>query len=794
MLREQSFFLKTQSLARTVVLSLGHGDLLNGFNCVTAQLWEYNNPQPMKFTGSLPASPEIAELYRHWRLLYSALYQCLDWHPRIEIEAADVTNVSAVEFSEICREMSTCINIWLNSPGFRNIDQQLRTQLNYSQEIRFIIETNDNLLQRIPWHLWKFFTDYPNAELALSGLEYQKPKQRNPKKTSDKVKILAIFGNSQGIDIQQDKILLEQLSEQAVTEFLVEPSLEKLNDKLWQDWDILFFAGHSSSKEKGVLQINQTDSLSLDQLKFALNKAIERGLKLAIFNSCDGLGLAQSLASLQIPQVIVMREPVANRVAQEFLRHFLKEFYSGASLHISVRSARERLQGLEKEFPCATWLPVICQNPAVEPTNWQDWFNAKQNKFETQTKNRLSSILILSLAITFGIMGVRRLGIFQGWELKVYDQLMRLRPNEKQDQRLLIVKITEEDFQLPIQQQRKGSLSDLALAQLLEKLSQYQPRAIGLDIYRDYPVDAKQRDLDKRMRTQKNFFAICKVRDSQSNHPGISPPDGVPIERQGFSDVVKDSDGVVRRHLLAMKPNPASPCTTPYALSAALAFHYLQEEGISAAYNKQGNLQLGNIVFPRLQPNTGGYQATDTWGYQILLNYRSYHSPLEIVPTVTLSEVLKGKIKAKDIKNRIVLIGVTAQSTHDQIPTPYSISQGFYEEMPGVILQAQMVSQILSAVKDERPIIRTWGIWGEVFWVWCWASVSGVLVWRCKKLPYLLFKGASVLGILYISCFGLLIQGIWIPFVPSVLAILITGSINRTAKKPRAPREEKSLF
>jgi CHASE2 domain-containing sensor protein len=66
-------------------------------------------------------------------------------------------------------------------------------------------------------------------------------------------------------------------------------------------------------------------------------------------------------------------------------------------------------------------------------------------------------------------------------------------------------------------------------------------------------------------------------------------------------------------------------------------------------------------------------------------------------------------------------------------------------------------------------------------------------VWRCKKLPYLLFKGACLLGILYISCFSLLIQGIWIPFVPSVLALLVTGSINQTAKKPRAPREEKSL-
>jgi hypothetical protein len=29
-----------------------------------------------------------------------------------------------------------------------------------------------------------------------------------------------------------------------------------------------------------------------------------------------------------------------------------------------VREAREKLQGLEDRYPCATWLPVICQNPS----------------------------------------------------------------------------------------------------------------------------------------------------------------------------------------------------------------------------------------------------------------------------------------------------------------------------------------------------------------------------------------------------------------------------------------------
>jgi hypothetical protein len=50
----------------------------------------------------------------------------------------------------------------------------------------------------------------------------------------------------------------------------------------------------------------------------------------------------------------------------------LVEFAGGATLYQSVRSGREKLQGLEDQFPCASWLPVIYQNPAIVPVLWGD--------------------------------------------------------------------------------------------------------------------------------------------------------------------------------------------------------------------------------------------------------------------------------------------------------------------------------------------------------------------------------------------------------------------------------------
>ncbi|HIK14892.1 MAG TPA: CHAT domain-containing protein [Leptolyngbyaceae cyanobacterium M33_DOE_097] len=481
-------------MEKLVVLSFGNGDVVNGFASVRAQLWDADRAYPIQVTGGLPGAPELPSLYRQWQLLYLALHHRLGIPSRIKIKAADVTNVSEMEFNQFCQRLSDQINYWLSSAAFRPIDQQLRTWLNASDEVRIIIETNDSYLRQLPWHLWHFFAAYPHAEVALSLLNYQRSRKSSPiKHTAKKARILAILGDSQDIDVHRDRSYLEQLSTQAEIHFLVEPKREELNHQLWQGWDLLFFAGHSTTQETGFLRINPMENLSLEQLRWALNHAIANGLKLAIFNSCDGLGLAQSLADLQIPQVIVMREPVPDVVAQAFLKHFLAAFVSGRSLYTSVREARERLQRMEGTYPCASWLPVICQNPAEVPIRWEEWGAAGREKERGQDrtaeekqardtqpathstsqnskpkvhnlKSKIFPVLLSSVMVTTLVMGMRYVGGLQAWELQAFDQLMRSRPEEPQDSRLLIVTITEDDFQLPEQQQRQGSLSDLALA------------------------------------------------------------------------------------------------------------------------------------------------------------------------------------------------------------------------------------------------------------------------------------------------------------------------------------------
>ncbi|MEQ8973572.1 MAG: CHASE2 domain-containing protein [Coleofasciculus sp. C1-SOL-03] len=792
-------------MSKLVVLNLGHGDLYNGFPVVIAQLRETDHPHPIQLTGSLPPAPAILELYRRWQLLYELLYESLaQENPEryqnrmgrhssfidedFEIDDGDITQVSDADFNNVCQELQNHINTWFNADEFRTIDQKLRLYLAHTDEIRVIIETEDNQLRKIPWHLWSFFQDYPHAEIAVSAINYEKS-QTPDKLSAKRVRILAILGNSTGIDVEADRQLLKQLPDAEIS-FLVEPSRRELNAQLWHErgWDILFFAGHSASQadgEIGKLFINQNESLTISQLKNALSKSIVRGLKIAIFNSCDGLGLARELACLHIPQMIVMREPVPDQVAQDFLKEFLTAFSRGESFYLAVREAREKLQGLENDFPGASWLPLICQNPAAIPPSWQDWLDDRSRKEDKKTRKRrnqgsIKPAFMTSVVVTGLVIVTRYLGLLQPWELKAYDYVMRSRPDEAPDSRLLVVTITDKDLQLPEQENRRGSLSDEAFYKLVQKLEAYQPRVIGLDIFRDPPdYQPKLAQLKAYLRQDDRFFTICHIGIPGDDYSSISPPPGIPRERLGFSNVLPDSDGIVRRHLLSMGVPATSPCTTPYALSFQLATHYLKAEGITPKLTQPEiwvrRRKKALTTNYRLKAPMGGYKKADTWGNQILLNYRSYRSIDKIAPIVTLTDVLQDKVQPELVKNRIILIGAHHSQSNDYFLTPYSQDNSPAQQIPGVILHAQMVSQILSAVLDGRPLLTILPPWGDILWIGGWSGVAGILAWRLNSPIHVAIASAMALVILYGGCYYLFTQGIWIPLVPSALAIVGTS-------------------
>ncbi len=751
-------------MRKLVVLKLD-GDLEAGVR-VRLEIGSEGARPIIEVACSLPAMPQMVSAIDRWYSMYGNLSQ----FTRIKVNK--IVYGSRDKERQDCYqkgcELRDYLNQWLLCESFRPIREKWLKYLMPSDEIRVLISTQNLLLKKLPWHLWDLIDrDYPKAEVTLSAYNLEQISRPQTSISRSKIKILAILGHSNGIDVRQDRQLLENLSN-ADTTFLVQPRRQDINEQLWnQNWNILFFAGHSQTEgNTGRIYINSEDSLTIAELRYALRNAVNNGLQLAIFNSCDGLGLVAELQDLHIGQIIVMKEPVPDFVAQQFLKYFLTTFSGGKSIYNAVRTAREKLQGLEAEYPGASWLPIICEHPTIKPLEWKQSVETSWKSWRT--------LVLASLLITSLVMGVRRLGFLQKSSLYAYDLIMRSRPDEGPDERLLVVGIRETDFQLPEQQNRKGSLSDSALHKLLQKLEPHQPRVIGLDIFRDFPVNGEFEELKTRLSTSNNFFGICHVGEPSRKYRGIAPPPEIKEQRLGFSNVLPDNDGILRRYILSMDVPGTSNCPTTWSFGFQLALHYLKYEGIEPLF-KQGNWHLGDVVFSRLRSGNGGYQKADTWGNQVLINYRSIHSPNQIIDIVYLEDVLRGKVSAQQIKDKVIIIGVITPSSSDHFRTPYSeILPRSEQYMPGAILHAQMVSQILNAVLDKRPLLSAIPLWGEILWIWSWSCVGGILALQIPSLRWL--GGATLVTsvVIYGVCFFVFIKGLWLPLVPAILTFLTT--------------------
>jgi len=383
-------------------------------------------------------------------------------------------------------------------------------------------------------------------------------------------------------------------------------------------------------------------------------------------------------------------------------------------------------------------------------------------------------VFLSSSIIAACIIFLRLMGLLQSWEWEAFDQFFRLRPALPRDERVLIVGIGEAD----IQKIGKWPIPDGVMAQLLEKIHTLQPRAIGLDIYKNIPVPPGHGKWLEATHTIPNLIGIEQL--GSEGKVGVAPP---PIlrdeDRVGFNNVIFDADGKVRRSLLYWHIN-GKPRTS-FALKLALI--YLKAEGIEpeSAEGNSNYLQLGKGVFRRFGTNDGGYIRTDARGYQILANFRGGGDNFR---TVSMTQMLSGKVPPEWVRDRIVLIGSTAPSLKDFFFTSYSQRNfvGTAQQISGVELQANFISQILDAAKGKPVLIHVWSELAEALWLWAWSWLGAILIWRStsvKQSIITILLAAITLG--FTTYLAFLISW-WIPLIPSMLgfvvsAITITGYI-----------------
>lgn len=749
-------------MTKIITLKLHSGSLTMGFN-VSLEIAEEGKSAYLQKSGYLPANNQLYD--ESDRLLEMALNSALH-RTRLETTKNQVKNVSEPDnCAKATQRVIQLFNQWLTSETFNSVRDQLLIAIAETRKsIRLLIATDDIVTQRLPWHDWTISTDNSHVEIGFCRHSYKQIQP--PIKLNKKVKILAIIGDDRGINPAEDLKVWAKYGAQ------ITPLIKRQKPEVIahigkpEGWDILFFAGHSHTEEsRGFLKINASEYLTIADVRKSLNSAISKGLQLAIFNSCDGIGFARDLADLNIPQSIFMRQPITDLVATRFLEYFLTDYTGGNSLYLSVRNAREKLEKFQAQFPGVTSFPVIYQNPAVIPPSWHQlrWGRGKLHQ------------VMLAIGVILGILLMRYLGLFAGLELRAYDHFMQIRPPEGKDDRLLIITVYEPDIQYQNQQEmtRKGSLSDAAFSQIIAKILPHQPRVIGSDIYHDFSVDRHYPEVASFFKNHPNFFAICQDSDRNNNHLGIAPPPEVAHTRLGFSNVLVDTDGIIRRHLWYMNPSHDTPCPTNKSFALQVALSYLEAEGIQPEVTPKEYLKLSRVYLTPLERNLGGYHQLDTRGYQMLLNYRSG----AIADTISLTQLLTESIDPNLVSDRIILIGNIAPSYKDFHRTSITPSFQIHHQTAGVFIQAQMVSQIISAVQDNRPLIQPIPRYLEIIWILAWSSLGGVVGWRVPRGMRFYFTVGGIIVIIYSICFVSFLAGYWIPLIPSGLGFALTAII-----------------
>jgi CHASE2 domain-containing sensor protein len=376
-------------------------------------------------------------------------------------------------------------------------------------------------------------------------------------------------------------------------------------------------------------------------------------------------------------------------------------------------------------------------------------------------------VALPGLLIIILVLLVRWIGLLQVQEWMAFDSLS-----------IVIVGIDETDlnavggFPIP----------DRTLVELLTTLQAHYPAAIGLNLFRDRPVQPGHDELVQIFAQSSNLIGVELALNSIPSL-NIAPPPMLPPERVGFVDAIVDEDGKLRRMILAS--SISEPGEFKHAFALQLVQLYLsQMTSLQPTTLANAPLQLGSFKLNRFQPNSGGYVRSNASGHQSLLNFCTSQ---RFFPTLSLTDILQQNFVPEAIRDRIVIIGMTAPSVKDVFFTS-ALRETFSSHLMGKLLpatqliygvevQAHAVNQIIDAVFERQPQLQVWSDGWEYLWIALWGllgTILGILLqspW--KSLLSLIVATVILTGISFFA----LTLGWWIPLVPAGLVLGGAGLI-----------------
>ncbi len=388
------------------------------------------------------------------------------------------------------------------------------------------------------------------------------------------------------------------------------------------------------------------------------------------------------------------------------------------------------------------------------------WFSPREAIAKLLRSPKLRA-LAGALAIAGLVVLVRSQSWLQPLELLAYDILRVAGSQAAANDRVLLIGMTEGDIR-----RWRYPLSDEVLANLLERLASWGPRAIGVDIYRDMPVSPGTERLDAVLKRHAEIIWVFKLAEgTDGSHPEIPPPAIlVGTDRMALADTVTDPGDIVRRGLLY-----ADDGVQNYTgLGLALALRYLARDRIGPQPAPEDSLRLGKALIAPLDDERGPYVRFDSRGFQTLLEYYGGAQPF---PRKSVADIMDGDMAAL-VRGRVVIIGDALESVKDFFATPFSSGFGTAERNYGFEIHAHLADQLIRQASEGAAMLSGLPRRFENIWILAWAIAGAVLGLSIRAVvPAIAGSAAGLcaIGVIVYVAFG---RALLLPAIPAALAWL----------------------
>ncbi|MGP1374900.1 MAG: CHASE2 domain-containing protein [Almyronema sp.] len=603
-------------------------------------LFELSWGQGLQIQAELPAPHYVMECYRQWQSAYLSFYQTLQLTQpkpppsdalRGRVQASgSVTPLTDWQAQLVAAEAQLIyeFNRWLRSSELFEIRSQLAqtAQAHPDRPLELFLTCTPLALARLPWEAWEITAEFAGAgtvRLARSPANIRRPTAKPTSKRRSRPRILVILGDETGLDFAADRTAIASLDRLAEVRFigwqpqqaiadLKQTIVAALTEPL--GWDVLLFAGHSNETAMtgGELAIAPGASISLREIGPKLAIAQQNGLQFALFNSCSGLNIAESLIDLGLSQVAIMREPIHNQVAQVFLLQFLQALGQYQAVHTALITACQHLRDKSLIYPAAHLVPSLFRHPSSQlfQIPQQGWRQHMQRWLPKRHEAiALASCVVLSTLVPLqGWLLQQRI-----WAQAVYRHVTQQVPAATPD--ILLVQVDNDSL-------IKGGIGDPRpmdrryLARLVEQAANLEPTAIGIDYILDRPLAEQDDRLRAALTTfyQQTQARVILATHRDDNGTWLNP---LPVLATSIptwqGDIQLLSQGQ-RPNLLPAQPyeNWPLPFTALLALAAETTDQPTTESPLALAYQQ-------STARSRLQPLTAfSFRLAQSWLYPIV--------------------------------------------------------------------------------------------------------------------------------------------------------------------------------